>query len=146
MSKRPTFIYKLLNTNYCIALIIYTNICINTDRHIWSFQYRITTTAESSHNTIHNTTQYNDGTAPDGGDLELSDDIFRCIFMNENVWISIKFSLNIVPDGPINNIPALVQIMAWCQLGDKPVSEPMMVLLLKHICVTRPQWVNAKEM
>ena len=46
------------------------------------------------------------------------DDIFKCIFVNENVWISIKFSLNIVPGGPINNIPALVQIMAWRRLGD----------------------------
>ena len=29
--------------------------------------------------------------------------------------------------GPIYNIPALVQIMAWCRTGDKPLSEPMMV-------------------
>ena len=41
------------------------------------------------------------------------DDIFRCIFLNENVWISIKFSLKFVPKVRINNIPALVQIMAW---------------------------------
>ena len=40
------------------------------------------------------------------------DDIFRCIFLNEYVWISIKISLKFVPKGPINNIPALVQIMA----------------------------------
>ena len=33
-------------------------------------------------------------------------------FENENVWISIKILLKIVPRGPINNIPALVQIMA----------------------------------
>ena len=71
-----------------------------------------------------------------------AEDIFKCIFVNENVWILIKFSLNIVPDGQINNISALVQIMAWRWLGDKPLSEPMMVLLLMHICVTRPQWVN----
>ena len=32
--------------------------------------------------------------------------------------------------------------MAWCRSGDKPLSEPMMVNLLTHICVTRPQWVN----
>ena len=43
-----------------------------------------------------------------------------------------------------NNITALVQIMAWRRLGDKPLSEPMMVNLLTHICVTRPQWVNYK--
>ena len=38
---------------------------------------------------------------------------------------------------------ALVQIMAWRRPGDKPLSEPMMVSLLTHICVTRPQWVNS---
>ena len=48
------------------------------------------------------------------------DDIFKCIFLNENAWISIKISLKFVPKGSINNIPALVQI----------------------ICVTRPQWVK----
>ena len=70
------------------------------------------------------------------------DDIFKCIFLNENVWISIKISLKFVSKGSINNIPALVQIMAWRRPGDKPLSEPMMVSLLTHICVTRPQWVN----
>ena len=61
---------------------------------------------------------------------------------SENVWITTKNSMKFVPKGPINNIPALVQIMAWCRPGDKPLSEPMMVSLLTHICVTRPQWVN----
>ena len=70
------------------------------------------------------------------------DDIFKCIFLNENVWNSIKISLKFVPKGPINNIPALVQIMAWCRPGDKPLSEPMMVTLSTHIWVTRPQWVK----
>ena len=41
-----------------------------------------------------------------------TDDIFKCIFINENVWIPIKISLKFVPKGPINNMPALVQIMA----------------------------------
>ena len=71
-----------------------------------------------------------------------ADDIFKWIFLNENVWIPIKFSVKFVPQGPINNIPALVQIMAWCRPGDKPLSGPMMVRLPTHICVTRPQWVN----
>ena len=61
---------------------------------------------------------------------------------NENVRVSIKISLKFVPKGPINNIPALVQIMAWRRPSDKPLSEPMMVSSLTHICVTRPQWVN----
>ena len=75
-----------------------------------------------------------------------ADSIFKCIFLNENVWITIKFSMKFVPKGPINNIPALVQIMAWRRPGDKPLSEPMMVRLLTHICVTRPQWVNMKQL
>ena len=75
-----------------------------------------------------------------------ADDIFKCIFLNENVWISIKISMKFVPKGPINNIPTLVQIMAWRRSGDKPLSEPMMVSLLMHICVTRPQWVKGLMM
>ena len=53
-------------------------------------------------------------------------DVFKCNFLNENVWIPIRISLKFVPKGPINNIPALVQIMAWRRTGDKPLSEPMM--------------------
>ena len=70
------------------------------------------------------------------------DDNLKHIFLNENVWISIKISLKYVPRGPINNIPALVQIMAWRRPCDKPLSGPMMVRLPTHICVTRPQWVK----
>ena len=72
-----------------------------------------------------------------------ADDTFTRIFLNENVRISIKISLKFVPKGPINNNPALVQIMARRRSGDKPLSEPMMVSLLTHICVTRPQWVSS---
>ena len=53
--------------------------------------------------------------------------------------LSINFSLTFVPWGPINNIPALVQIMAWRHLGDKPLFETMMVSSPTHICVTPPQ-------
>ena len=72
----------------------------------------------------------------------IADDIFNCIFLNENVWIPIKISLKFVPKDQMNNIPALVQIMAWRRPGDKPLSAPMMVNLLTHICVTRPQWAK----
>ena len=54
--------------------------------------------------------------------------------------------LKFVPNGPINNSLALVQIMAWRRPGDKPLSEPMLVGSLTHICVTRPQWVNILRM
>ena len=71
-----------------------------------------------------------------------ADDTFKRIFLNEDIRISIKISLMFIPKGPANNIPTLVQIMAWRRSGDKPLSEPMMVSLLTHICVARPQWVK----
>ena len=71
-----------------------------------------------------------------------ADVTFKRIFVNENVRILIEISLKFVPKGPINNIPALVQIIAWRRSGDKPLSEPMIVSLPTHICVTRPQWVK----
>ena len=43
----------------------------------------------------------------------------------------------------IINILVLVQIMAWCRPGDKPLSDAMMFSLLTRICVTQPQWVNS---
>ena len=65
-------------------------------------------------------------------------DIFKCIFLNENVWISIKMSLEFVPRDQIHNIPALDQIMAGRRPGDNPLSEPTMVWFLTHTCVPRP--------
>ena len=73
---------------------------------------------------------------------DLTDDTFKSIFLNENVRISIQISLKLVPQSPINNTTALVQIMAWLRPGDKPLSEPRLVSLLTHICVTRRQWVK----
>ena len=55
------------------------------------------------------------------------EDISKCIFLSENVWISIKISLNFVPKGLMNSIPGLIQtvtwLMAWRRPGDKLLSE-----------------------
>ena len=72
--------------------------------------------------------------------------IFQSTFSNGFYWMKMyEFLLTFhwsVPGGPLNNIPTLVQVMTWRRPGDKPLSEPMMVRLPKHICVTRPQWVK----
>ena len=65
-----------------------------------------------------------------------ADDVFKCIFLSGNLWISIKISRNFVPWGAINNNPEIVQRMAWRQSGDKPLFEPLLASLLTHICVT----------
>ena len=72
--------------------------------------------------------------------------IFQTTLLNEFSWMKmykfrLRFHWSLFPQ--INNIPALVQIMAWRRPGVKPLSEPMMVNLLRHLCVTRPQWVNS---
>ena len=50
-----------------------------------------------------------------------AEDTFKRVFFNEKVWILIKISLKFVPKGPINNIPALDQIMAWRRPGNKAI-------------------------
>ena len=52
----------------------------------------------------------------------LADDIFKWIFLNENGRIQSQ----IVPKSAIDNMPPLVQVMAWCRTGDKPLPKPMM--------------------
>ena len=54
----------------------------------------------------------------------------------------INISLKFAPKGPINKIPALVEIMAWRHWGNKPLSEPAVVSLPMYICITRPQWAK----
>ena len=66
-------------------------------------------------------------------------------FSNENTYISIKISLKFVPKDPINNITALVHVMGCRRPGAKPLSEPMIVILPTHICVTLPQWFNCVQ-
>ena len=54
---------------------------------------------------------------------------FPNAFIRVKKRMSIKISLKFVPKGPINNIPALVQIMAWRRPGHKPLSEPLLTQL-----------------
>ena len=58
--------------------------------------------------------------------VTLADDIFKCIFLNENERILIQIALKFVPMSSIANKAALVQVMAWHLTGDKPLPEPMM--------------------
>ena len=55
--------------------------------------------------------------------------------MNFLEWKCMNIESNfteVFPQGPINNIPALVQITAWCLPGDKPFSGPIIVTLPEH--------------
>ena len=65
-----------------------------------------------------------------------ADVILHCISFNKNDLIQIKISLKIDPWGSIDNMPALVQIMACHYLNQWCPSS------LTHLCVTRPQCLN----
>ena len=72
------------------------------------------------------------------------DDIFKWIFLYDSIYISIKISLKFVPQGPINNIPGLVQIMAWRLTGDKSLSETILAFVgdayMRHSASMKPCW------
>ena len=70
-----------------------------------------------------------------------ADNIFRCIFVHVKICILIKISLKFVPKGPIDNNSALVDIMVWRGIGDKPLSEPMLTWFTDAYMWTRGNWV-----
>ena len=55
----------------------------------------------------------------------LRDDVFKFINLYENFILS-SFHWNVFPYIPIDNNSAFAEVMAWCRIGDKPLSEPMM--------------------
>ena len=63
----------------------------------------------------------------------LADNILKCIFFNENVWILLKISPNFVPNFQINKYFRIGSDHGWHQPGDTPLSEPMMVKLRTHM-------------
>ena len=52
-----------------------------------------------------------------------ADEIFKCIFMNEKLRVLIQISIKFVPKGPVDNDLVLMQVIAWCRTGDKPLPE-----------------------
>ena len=60
--------------------------------------------------------------------LHFADDIFKRIIMNKNNRIFIQISLKFVTEGLIDKKLALVQVVAWCRTGDKPLPEPMVTI------------------
>ena len=56
----------------------------------------------------------------------LADGIFKYVFLNENDRIPMKMSLKCFTKCPVDNKPALIQVMAWRRTGDKPLHKPMM--------------------
>ena len=74
------------------------------------------------------TSQLLNSSSPGQNGRQFADNIFKHIFLNIKVRILVQISLKFVPKGPIdNNKSAMVQIMAWCRTGNKPLPEPMLI-------------------
>ena len=59
------------------------------------------------------------------------DDNFKFqVHFIENFWISNQISLRYFPQGLIDNMPGLVQIMACCLFGAKPLCEALFYWLM----------------
>ena len=72
-----------------------------------------------------------------------SGDIFRCIALKEIFFNLAQIQMKFVPEDPVNDKSALVQVMAWHRTGSKPLSEPILPNFLRHHNdVIRTQWVN----
>ena len=86
----------------------------DSDAELWCFLHL------SLHTLVFNSSP------PEQNGRHFTDDIFKGIFLNQNVRISVKISLKFAPKASIDNKSALFQVMAWRQTGDKPLPEPML--------------------
>ena len=141
---RPSYLHNVVSYTGKMVCLHWNNLSVSTHRYKiyrqsdWQL---ISLSAASPHLPLPDINKWR----PRQNGCHFADDTFKLIFLNENVRIAIKISLRFVPKGPINNIPALVEIMAWCWSGNKPLSEPMIFSLLTHICITQLQWVNIQQ-
>ena len=71
-----------------------------------------------------------------------ADNVFKCIFLTENIWFSNNVWLKYVHRGSIENVPSLVQIMACRLAGASLYLNQRWSSLLTHTCVSRPRWVK----
>ena len=62
--------------------------------------------------------------SPGKNPRHFSNDIFKCIFMNEKFCFLVPISLKFVANGPKS---ALVLAMAWRRKGDNPLSESILM-------------------
>ena len=73
-----------------------------------------------------------------------ADDIFICIFLNGNFWISNIISLKYVPCGLIDNKPLMVQTTGLSPNMRQAIiwTNDGIVYWRTYICASRPQWVK----
>ena len=66
-------------------------------------------------------------------DCQFAGNIFK-FFFSESISIFIETQLKFVPVSAIDNNSTVVQVMSWCQTGDKWLPEPMSTEIYNTVC------------
>ena len=115
---------------FCVmnsVIRVHLQICNTKHRIEWGMLFTFTKLRYRGRNSFQLVTYNIVNSSPPGQNgRHFADDLFRCIFVNEHFRILNKITLKFVPSGLIDNNSALLWIMAWRRLGDKPLSEPML--------------------
>ena len=77
-------------------------------------------------------------------DAIFPDDIFKCIFLNANIWILIKFSLKFVCKGPIDNIYQR-WFRYWLGAGQRQAII-LLYIVFGSVCNLRNRTVTSLDM
>ena len=72
--------------------------------------------------------------------------IFKPILFYENCCIFIQILLKFVLKCPIYNEPSLVHVMAWCQTGNRSLSDPLNEMQISWFWWEFPHWLLWKLM
>ena len=84
--------------------------------------------ALKSHISFVNQLQYllNNPSPPDKMAAILQPTQSNAFWWMKTFFALIRISRKFAPKGPIDNKPAMAQLMAWGRTGDKPLTEPLL--------------------
>ena len=77
-------------------------------------------------NMSHPSKKMKNSSPPGQNGLHFADDLFKYNILNEKLRILVLILLKFVPQRPIDNKSALVQVMAWRRIGDEPFCKTML--------------------
>ena len=75
-----------------------------------------------------------------------SQDVSNVISWTRMYRFLLRFHWSLLPMGSVKYVSALVQIMTWHRPCNRPLTEPMMVIFLTHMCITWPLLLNNRTM
>ena len=109
------------NCNFFLITVFYNQICVGYKLGLWVKSELMLSFISVKWNP--SIPIMIDTLRPRQNGRHFTDYFFNCIFLNENVWVSIKISLKCVPESTVYKKSSLVQVMTWRRTGAKPFPE-----------------------